>query len=281
MRKRIACGMKMMLVLLMSASLTGCAWATYKQKPLFEMTKTFSEKYTEVDKKTKTLKFIQDFDIEVVAAGTDTVKLKRLKEKRNAIIGDLITRAKVVHAEVNARLHYTRAFGNVILDAAQIVTSSVASVIPSEQAIQALSATSLGTKGLQESVNKRYFYEHASAAVISVMNGQRHKMEKLLYPKMELPVDEYPLQLAIADWASFFLAGNIADALSIMGTEAKIKELKALETLTEIKTMVGLNQQAVAELERADAERDQAVAKARVEKLATLVNIFEKHLKKN
>lgn len=178
-----------------------------------------------------------------------------LRNKRNEIIGELILLAKAYHDTVDETLHFGRAAFNSGADTAQIVATGVASVSGSESTARALAALATGLQGVQESIDKRVFYEHASAALLSTMHAQRLKAEQVLVEKMFMSIDEYPLQLAIDDWATFLLTGELTDALREMSGTAGAKELSEIQALKELQLRSAEN---IAHLKKAREAKDAA-----------------------
>lgn len=259
--------------------LQGCAFATYAQKPMKDMTKTLASKYSE-SSNDKGFVWLEKFNEQVKEAnelvragqGPDAdIRKAELRVRRNAILGELIVLAEQVHDQVNARLHYGRAWVNSTLDATQIVSTAIASVSKTEAAAKNLAALATGTKGIQESVDMRFFYQQATSALITEMNIDRTKAKTELIAQYSKSIDEWPMENALADWGTFFLAGNVADALSRLGTEAKVRELKALETLNALNRMADANAQKLAEIEAAQAAEEVANAEAEEDRLVAIV----------
>ncbi len=221
------------------------------------------------DTKTKIIQAEQaviDFQIdriEALAAGEDGGPkeghleaagiLELAKIERNRIVSDLMLIAKSVHDMKENYLHYTRAGTNVLFDFTQIIASGVGAVAGSESTARALSAVATGSAAAQESVDLRFFYQHATAAVIAIMKKQQHEAEQVVVINMTKDVLEYPLRVALVDYVSFLLAGGLTDALAELGTDAKNKELRELEKLEDLKKMSE---------EHLKALQDEAAAKA-------------------
>lgn len=167
--------------------------------------------------------------------------LEMAKIERNRIISDLMIVAKRVHDMKDNYLHYTRASVNTLFDFVQIISSGVGAVAGSEETVRALSATAAGAAATQESVDTRYFYQHATSAVLAIMRKQRHAAEQVVVANMTKEVIEYPLRVALTDYVDFLLAGGLTDALTELGADAKVKELRELEKLNELKKMRGEN----------------------------------------
>ncbi len=212
----------------------------------------------------------QDTEKHLLAAGL----LELAKLERNEILGDLMTIAKRVHDMKDNYLHYTRASANTLFDFTQIIASGIGSVAGSESTARALSALATGSAAAQESFDARFFYQHATTAVISVMKAQRLKAEQVLVSNMTKDVIEYPLRVALAEYADFLLAGGLTDALAELGTDAKNKELRELEKLEELKTM---STKRLEELKEQEAAR-QAEAAARKARQKAYVDLVDQAL---
>ncbi|MBX3176258.1 MAG: hypothetical protein KF886_02765 [Candidatus Hydrogenedentes bacterium] len=163
--------------------------------------------------------------------------LEVMRIERNKIIGELMLIARRVHDEKNNYLHYGRAGANILLDTTQLGATAAGTVTGSESTARALSAFATFVKGGQESVDKRVFYEHATAVIVRIVNAQRLEQERILRLKMAESVVDYPLEVAVSDFAAFLTAGGLPDALAELGLEAKEKELKALDSLKELQVL--------------------------------------------
>jgi len=197
--------------------------------------------------------------------------LELAKHERNRILGDLIVIARRVHDMKDNYLHYTRATANMLFDFTQIIATGVGSVAGSEGTARALAALATGSAAAQESVDSRYFYQHATAAMLSTMKGQRHKAEQLLVQNMNKDVLEYPLRVALADYAAFLVAGGLTEALAELGADAKVKELKELQKLNELKAMSAARLEELKAIEEARSA-EAAAKKARQKAYVDLVD---------
>ncbi|MBI2423531.1 MAG: hypothetical protein HYV27_11940 [Candidatus Hydrogenedentes bacterium] len=184
-----------------------------------------------------------------LGAAQDTLKSfsDSLRHDRNKIIGDLIIIAKGYHETKDDGIREKRAGFNILADVLQIGSSGIASIAGSESTARALAALSTGTGGIQESVDKRLFYEHATSALLSTMHTMRLEQEQVLIANMAKSLDEYPLELALDDWVTFLLAGGVTDALRKMGVDAAAKELKELNSLTKLREAQQANIDTLAE----------------------------------
>lgn len=163
--------------------------------------------------------------------------LEVMRIERNKIIGELMVIARRVHDEKNNYLHYGRAGANILLDTTQLGATAAGAVTGSESTARALAAFATFVKGGQESIDKRVFYEHATAAIVRIVNAQRLEQERILRLKMAETVVDYPLEVAVSDFVAFLTAGGLPDALAELGIEAKEKELKAIEALKELQVL--------------------------------------------
>ncbi len=157
------------------------------------------------------------------------------RAKRNEVVAELMLLAQASHEAKDDVLHYGRATGNVLFDGAQLIATGLASTVGSESTARALATLATGTQGFQESVDKRFFYEHATAALLSIMHTQRMEKETILIERRLWRVEEYPLEAALDDFAAYLLAGGLTDALRELSGQAGAKELTKLAALEELK----------------------------------------------
>lgn len=250
-----------------SLLLAGCITAPGKLDPLKGINNQFDKEFTKQGTTKHELQFIQDFEKKV----NGTTKKNGtpysdpdLKYERNRIISGLTLTAETVHSNIDSKLRSSRAGLNTFFDAAQITTATLGALFTPASTVRILSGSSAAFKGFQESVDKRWFYEHATSALVAEMKAQRATAKKPLLSNSVKSINDYPLEAALADWATFFLAGSVVDALSVMGSEATQRELKELKILNDIQALMGKvdNPAAVAEAEAAKEAAKVAVAKA-------------------
>lgn len=248
---------------------TACA-TSHGRPPLSKMTNQWTKYYGEaIDHQ---LKFVNDFEANRKDPGYDREKLR---QDRNEIMGQLITIAEEVHTKIDENLRNSRAYGNVFMDAAQIVTTGLSVLANSAATADKFATAALGAKGFQESVDKRLFYEHATSAIVNQMHLLRAEAKKPLVKGFSRPIDDYPLSIAISDWGAYFLSGNVTEALSRMGTDAKEKELKLLEIIADLAAL-GKDDtgKKAADVEAAHKKGEADAAKAEADRAAEVANLI-------
>ncbi len=258
----------------------GCA-TSHGRPPLSKMTnqwtKYYSEKGDQIDHQ---LKFVDEFEKKRAGdkkQGIEAYTSEQLRLERNEIIGRLITIAEEVHATIDENLRNSRAYGNVFMDAAQIVTTGLSVLANSAATADKFATAALASKGFQESVDKRLFYEHATTAVVNQMHLLRVEAKKPLIAGLSRTIDDYPLSIAISEWGTYFLSGNVTEALSRMGTDAKAKELKLLEIIADLLAL-GKDETGTgtAEIEAAHKKAEAGAAEAdadRAERVAVILGL--------
>ncbi len=214
-------------VLIVLGALSSCSMGgiNFAHRPIKAMEQGLSEHYAKTDKDGLLL-FRKAYDEHMrkalVAEGVDAKKREfdAAKLARDKVIGDLLIIGEAHHQAMDETLHWARAGSGLVLDFVQIVTAAWATVAPAESTSKVLAAISGGTKSFQTSVDKRVFFEQATAALLSIMKKERTLLEKNIRVNMLKSVKQYPLELALIDGAQFIAAGSLTDAIAKLGIKA-------------------------------------------------------------
>lgn len=176
--------------------------------------------------------------------------------RRNEILSELMVLAEAVHDARDHQLFFTRESGNVFFDTIQIAATGVASVTGSQHAARSLSAFATGLAGIQESFDKRLFFQQTTVLLLQLMQADRDAKEGILLVGMTKPVDQYPLEKGLDDYAAFLTAGGLVDAIKKLSEEAAMKSREANQNLEKLRNQVIENKTRLQqEQEKKEAEK--------------------------
>jgi len=181
---------------------------------------------------------------------------RAMAQRRNEILSELMVLAEAVHDARDHQLFFTRESSNIFFDTIQIAATGVASVTGSQHAARSLSAFATGIAGIQESVDKRLFFQQTTVLLLQLMQADRNDKEKILLAEMAKPVDQYPLEKGLDDYAAFLTAGGLVDAIKRLSEEAAMKSREANQSLEALRQKVIENKSRLQEeQDKRDAEK--------------------------
>lgn len=154
---------------------------------------------------------------------------------RNQFISEYIVLGEAYHAVLDDRLRRGRGGVNAALDITGITSAALATIFSDPVTKTALAGISTVAQGTQDTVSKNLFFDQTTEAVIIKMRQLRAEKEITLRTGMLKEVDEYPLEVAIADCVDFLLAGGITEGLSALTAEAEQQRKETDEQLNKLK----------------------------------------------
>ena len=111
-----------------------------------------------------------------------------------------------------------------------IIAGTVGALVP-ELVSQALSAVFAALTGGQATHDKSVLYDKMLSALIAQMRASRLEIVAAIYEKWKASLVDYPLLLARRDLAAYAFAGSLPGAIVATAADAKMKEVKANQTI--------------------------------------------------
>jgi hypothetical protein len=172
---------------------------------------------------------------EAVAKGD----LTAARALRNQIVYRVMADVETGYGKFEMHLTTTRAGAQTGSDAIQLGLTAATTVVGASDIKDILSATSTAFHGTWTSLDKNYFQDKTTEAILSQMRATRKtKQAQIITSLTNRDVSSYPLDAAWIDLVDFYYAGTVPSAL------------------VEISSSAG------ASAEQASAELDSALAKA-------------------
>ena len=173
------------------------------------------------DKLTKSL--IEKYSKPGAIPGDET---SMTEAQRNQILNDLVYLTDVNYYKFTGGLYEGRAIFDTASDLALLGLGAAGTLTPAASTKSILAAISGGIAGSRVSINKNFFQEQATTALISKMDASRKTQLALMQDAMaKLSVKDYPLSRGLAQLAEYYNAGTIIGALE--GITATAGEAKA------------------------------------------------------
>jgi len=159
---------------------------------------------------------------------------KITEKERNQILDDLIFLTDYNYHRFEAELYQGRAIFDTTTDLA-ILGLGAAGALVTHSATQAIiSAISGGIGGARVSINKNFFHEQSTQALIAKMQSTRKTKLELMRKAMTLKVTDYSLSQGLSDLAEYYTAGTIVGALQSITADAGADTKKADEQLKKL-----------------------------------------------
>lgn len=162
-----------------------------------------------------------------VAAYRDDVKsgdLTSAKAVRNQIAYRVMTGIESGYGRFEMRLTTLRAGAQTGSDALQLGLTAATTVVGASDVKDILSATSTAFHGTWTSLDKNYFQDKTTEAIVSQMRATRKtKQAQIITSLATRDVSSYPLEAAWIDLVDFYYAGTVPSALVEIAAQAGSK----------------------------------------------------------
>jgi len=168
--------------------------------------------------------FIQKY-AQANAIPTDPAQLT--VDKRNVIIEELKYLIDANYGQFEKEFFVGRAIFDTAVDLTALALGGTGSIIRPSSVQAILAAVSAGLAGGRVSVNKNFFHEKSSDALIAKMRAMRAEKLKLIRGAQILSLSDYSMSRALGDLSDYYYAGTIVGALQGIISEAGEKEKTA------------------------------------------------------
>lgn len=166
-------------------------------------------------------------------------------KQRNEVLDDLIFLTDVNYHRFEEELYLGKAFFDTSGDLAILGLGAAGGLITHSATQAIISAISGGIGGARVSINKNFFHEYSTQALIAKMQASRKTKLATIREAMALEIKDYSLSRGLSDIADYYNVGTIVGALQDIvadaGAEKKKsdQELKKLIKGKYIKTIAG------------------------------------------
>ena len=156
-------------------------------------------------------------------------------KQRNQVLDDLIFLTDVNYHSFENELYQGKAFFDTTGDLAILGLGAAGSLVTHSATQAIISAISGGIAGTRVSINKNFFHEFSTQALVAKMQSTRKAKLEIIRKAMTLTVSDYSLSRGLSDIADYYNAGTIVGALQDIVADAGVDKKKADD---EIKNMV-------------------------------------------
>ncbi len=111
------------------------------------------------------------------------------------------------------------------------------------------SAISAGVTGSKTAIDKHYYYEKTAPALVAAMNAQRKVVLTGILDGMNMDLEDYSFEQALADVYQYYQAGTFMGAVTSIHADSGAKEKKADEAIAKISKPTLDEKEAVKELQ--------------------------------
>ncbi len=172
----------------------------------------------------------------------DSVNLT--EDLRNRTMEDLIFLIDGNYHQFENELYRGRALFDTATDLAIIGLGAAGALVAVTGTQAILAAISGGIGGARVSINKNFFREQSTNALISTMRASRKAKLKLMRDAQLLSVKDYPMSRALVDIAEYYNSGTIIGAFESIISEAGQKEqtsANAIENKVQAQVQEGVD----------------------------------------
>lgn len=162
---------------------------------------------------------------QATAIPTDPAQLT--VDKRNVIIEELKYLVDANYGQFEKEFFVGRAVFDTAADLTALALGGTGSIIRPSSVQAILAAVSAGLAGGRVSINKNFFHEKSSDALIAKMRAMRAEKLKLIRGAQILSLSDYSMSRALGDLSDYYYAGTIVGALQGIISEAGEKEKTA------------------------------------------------------
>ena len=155
-------------------------------------------------------------------------------KQRNQVLDDIIFLTDVNYRSFEEELYVGKAFFDTTGDLAILGLGAAGSLITHSATQAIISAISGGIGGARVSINKNFFHEFSTQALIAKMQSSRRAKLELMRKAMTLNVTDYTLSRGLSDITEYYNAGTIVGALQDIIADAGADKKKADEELKNI-----------------------------------------------
>jgi hypothetical protein len=207
-------------LVLLILTLSGCSTGILKGRPeplafQGQLTKALIEKYSKTN-----------------AIPSDGSSIT--EDKRNQILNDLIYLTDVNYYKFTGALYEGRAMFDTSSDLTMLGLGAAGALTPAASTKAILAAISGGIAGSRVSINKNFFQEQATTALIAKMDAARKTQLALMQDAMaKLSVKDYPLSRGLAQVAEYYNAGTLVGALQNITATAGAEKATADQDLKD------------------------------------------------
>jgi hypothetical protein len=152
-------------------------------------------------------------------------------DKRNQIMEDLVYLVDVNYRKFEGEIFAGRAMFDTGMDLAMLGLGGAGALISISGTQAILAAVSGGLSGARVSVNKNFFREQSTHALVSTMRAARKTRLDLIRGAEVLSLSDYPMSRALADVSDYYDAGTVLGALERIVSEAGQKEQEATNAI--------------------------------------------------
>lgn len=147
-------------------------------------------------------------------------RMASAQEKRDVMINRVETDVEANYREFEAKLSTSRAAGNLGADIVELGLSAAITQVGASDVKDLLAASLTGFKGTRLSVDKNFFREKTTEALIAKMQAGRDSIRNRITQKLALDVKQYPFEEAWHDLVEYFYAGTLPSALQQLANDA-------------------------------------------------------------
>jgi hypothetical protein len=149
------------------------------------------------------------------------------RKGRNELVYRLIFMTDYRFSRYEADLIAGRAAGDTIVDIATLGLTSAAALTPQAQTARILAAISGGLIGSRAALQRNFFQNQTAAVLLDRMRALRKERFNQIVANLQLPYEQYPVELAIVEVFDYYNRGTMLGALQDISNNTALKQITA------------------------------------------------------
>jgi hypothetical protein len=200
-------------------TLSACASSVYGPPPAFNTNKDIAELEAHYGSATSIAAYY--------------AQTPETKARRDEFIVGRLTLYNLKYLQYLQQFSVTRAETESAFDISKLAVDISATVAGGRQDKNVLGAISALLTGSQVSIEKNFFDDRTSQALVAQMNAERKKALVPILQGMTQTADVYPLAYALPDLEAYYEAGTVSGALVGTQADASAKEQVAQQSIDQ------------------------------------------------
>jgi hypothetical protein len=154
--------------------------------------------------------------------------------KRNGFLDARVAMANLAYIQFVSDLTADKQHLDTATDMLILGLNLLGTTITGVRAQANLAATAAGVGGSKAIVDKNYYYEKTTTALITMMNARRKEVLARIVEGTKQPLSVYGYTQAISDSHDYYAAGTMQSAVAAVQNEANAKEARADARLASV-----------------------------------------------
>jgi len=166
---------------------------------------------------------------------------ERKRDARDKLVSARLALIDLNYDDFVSQFSFEKQTLDSVSDITELGLNLATTAVGGASAKTVLGAVSAGVTGSKIAVDKNFFYEKTTPVLVTTMNAARKTVLIAIVTGMKQTVADYPLTQGLSDLDAYYFAGTFVGALQSIQADGGAKEVKADETLNDIRNTTYLS----------------------------------------